>query len=322
MPHGAPPEISALAAGDHRHPMPIEGQPGVGPASTHGRFVVATFGLLSPGKGIEVAIEAMSLLIERHPEILLVVGGRTHPEIARRAGEDYRLRLLQLVRELDLGDHVTFDDRFLSVPDLAELLASADLFVTTYHAREQAVSGALTFALAAGVPTISTPYRYAEDLLADGAGRLCRLATPAPSPKRSMTSSPTRHTRRCTSGSAPVGAAMSWPTVGRTTAELLRDVVRLERSPEAPLLDEPAMPPLRLDHLVTLVDDVASSSTPSVRCRIGRPGTALTTSPVSLPSRTGSSAGPMTPRGPRSRGGRSPFSCTRPMTTAARACTT
>ena len=39
-------------------------------------------------------------------------------------------------------------------------------------------------------------------------------------------------------------------------AKLLGDVVRSELSLEALLLDEPALPPLRLDHLATLVDDV------------------------------------------------------------------
>ena len=39
------------------------------------------------------------------------------------------------VVDLDLGDHVVFDDRFLVVEELADLLAATDVFVTPY--REQ-----------------------------------------------------------------------------------------------------------------------------------------------------------------------------------------
>ena len=107
-----------------------------------------------------------------HPDVLLVIAGRTHPEVARREGERYRLRLQERVRDLGITDHVVFDDRFLSVDELAKLLATTDVFVTPYSGREQIVSGALAFAIAAGRPVVSTPYLYAEEMLAEGAGRL------------------------------------------------------------------------------------------------------------------------------------------------------
>lgn len=137
------------------------------------------------------------------------------------------------------------------------LLSSADLFVTTYHGREQAVSGALTFALAAGLPVVSTPYRYAEDLLADGAGRLVPFGDSdvVAEAIEELVAEPSALAAARTQARR-VGAAMSWPAVGRTTAALLGDVVRSELSLEAPLIDEPALPPMRLDHLATLVDDV------------------------------------------------------------------
>ena len=59
-----------------------------------------------------------------------------------------------------------------TIGEVARLLAATDVFVTTYHEPEQSVSGALTFALAAGRPVVSTRYRYAVDLLSDGAGTL------------------------------------------------------------------------------------------------------------------------------------------------------
>ena len=77
------------------------------------RFLLSTFGLISAGKGIEPMIEALSTVVERHPEVLYVVAGQTHPDVARREGERYRLHLEQLVLEPGLDDHVEFDDRFL-----------------------------------------------------------------------------------------------------------------------------------------------------------------------------------------------------------------
>ena len=180
---------------------------------------------------------------------------------------------MQLVRELGVGDNVTFDDRFLSSASSQRLLASADLFITTYHGREQAVSGALTFALAAGVPAISTPYRYAEDLLAEGAGRLVPFGDPDAVAERSKSSSPTRRARRRTGHKrGRIGAAMSWPAVGRTMAELLGDVVRSERHSRRRCSTNRRC--LRCASTTSPRSSTtsASSSTQSARCRTGRRG--------------------------------------------------
>ena len=78
------------------------------------RFLLSTFGLLSPGKGIETMLDAMPAIVAQHPEVLYVVAGRTHPQVARREGEEYRLMLERRIVDLDLGDHVVLDDRFLA----------------------------------------------------------------------------------------------------------------------------------------------------------------------------------------------------------------
>ena len=99
--------------------------------------------------------------------------------MAKLHGEEYRISLERLARDLDLGDHVVFDDRFLDIEDLASMLAATTIYLTPYRSREQIVSGALTFAIVAGCPTVSTPYYYAEDLLASGAGVLVPFDDPA-----------------------------------------------------------------------------------------------------------------------------------------------
>jgi glycosyltransferase involved in cell wall biosynthesis len=140
---------------------------------------MSSFGLLSPGKGLETVLDALPAIIEEHPETLYVIAGRTHPGVAQREGERYRPTLQQKVLELGLAKHVEFDDRFLSVAEISELLAVTAVFVTPYLDREQTSSGALTFGVAAGCAVVSTPYRYAEDLLATGAGEIVPFADAA-----------------------------------------------------------------------------------------------------------------------------------------------
>jgi glycosyltransferase involved in cell wall biosynthesis len=165
VPHGAPARITARAAREREEAVSA-------PSSDVDAFRLSTFGLISPGKGLESAIEALPAMIERHPEIAYTIAGRTHPDVARREGERYRLMLERRVLELGLETHVEFDDRFLTVAELSDLLAATDVFLTPYGNREQIASGALTFAIAAGCAVVSTPYWYAQDMLASGAGLL------------------------------------------------------------------------------------------------------------------------------------------------------
>ena len=140
------------------------------PSAGGDAFQLSTFGLISPGKSLETVIDALPAMIERHPQILYTIAGQTHPDVSHREGERYRLMLERRVLELGLGAHVEFDDRFLSIDELSTLLASTDVFVTPYGNREQIASGALTYAIAAGCAVVSTPYWYAQDMLASGAG--------------------------------------------------------------------------------------------------------------------------------------------------------
>jgi len=136
-----------------------------------GRKVLLTFGLLSPGKGIEYVIEALPQVVAKHPEVVYLVLGATHPHIKRESGEGYRNSLIRRVRELGLRNNVIFVNRFVELKELCEYLASADLYITPYLAEGQITSGTLAYAMGAGKATISTPYWYATEMLADGRGR-------------------------------------------------------------------------------------------------------------------------------------------------------
>jgi glycosyltransferase involved in cell wall biosynthesis len=241
--HGAPPRLIRT------DPSPIRRH--------DGRFQLATFGLISSGKGIETVIEALPAILERHPETVYVIGGRTHPDILQSEGERYRVMLERRVDELGLQDSVEFDDRFLSVEELATMLAETDVFLTPYRSREQISSGALTFAIAAGCAVVSTPYWYAQDMLASGAGTLVPFDSPegiaegvsAYIDDAALLAGARTEARR-------IGATLSWPAVAAATADVLAEAhERAPRRRPAGVVDL-HITSLRTDHILTLVDDV------------------------------------------------------------------
>ncbi|MGZ4316844.1 MAG: glycosyltransferase [Gaiellaceae bacterium] len=245
VPHGAPARLTARASavGPYRH--------------TSDRFQLATFGLISPGKGLETAIEAMPAIVECHPELVYMIAGRTHPDVARREGERYRLMLERRVAELELDGHVEFDDRFLSIEELSDLLAATDVFVTPYRNREQIASGALTFAIAAGCGVVSTPYWYAQDMLASGAGQLVPFDDPAALADAVCSYIEQPETLAAARAEARrIGSSLAWPAVAEETASVLLEALALAPRRRPSGVADLHLTSLRTDHLLTLVDDV------------------------------------------------------------------
>jgi glycosyltransferase involved in cell wall biosynthesis len=76
------------------------------------------------------------------------------------------------VRDLGLEEHVLFQNRFVELHELCEYLGAADIYLTPYLNPAQIVSGTLAYAMGLGKAVVSTPYWYAEDMLADDRGRL------------------------------------------------------------------------------------------------------------------------------------------------------
>lgn len=129
-----------------------------------------TWGLLSPGKGIERGIRALALLRERGMDAVYVIAGETHPKVRAHSGEAYREELAALARSLGVDGAVHFVDRYLSDDALEGLLGSADVVLLPYESHEQATSGVLVEAVAAGVPVVATAFPHAVELLTDGEG--------------------------------------------------------------------------------------------------------------------------------------------------------
>ena len=135
-----------------------------------GKQVLLTFGLLSPNKGIETAIKAMPKILEKYPDVVYMVLGATHPNVKRLQGESYRQSLESLAKELGVEKNVIFHDQFVSIEELVEFIGAADIYITPYLNPSQIVSGTLAYTVGAGKAIISTPYWYAEELLADERG--------------------------------------------------------------------------------------------------------------------------------------------------------
>ncbi|MBN8846401.1 MAG: glycosyltransferase family 4 protein [Sphingomonadales bacterium] len=137
-----------------------------------GKEVALTFGLLSPGKGIEAVIEALPAIVEDHPNFLYCIAGATHPNLLAHEGEAYRERLHALAVSLGVDAHVRWINAFLETSELLDLLEAADIYVTPYTGAQQSTSGTLSYAMALGKAVISTPYVHALELLADDHGVL------------------------------------------------------------------------------------------------------------------------------------------------------
>jgi glycosyltransferase involved in cell wall biosynthesis len=137
---------------------------------TEGKFVLLTFGLLSPNKGIENVIRALPAILAKHANLVYIVSGATHPHIRRREGERYREELQALAEECGVSSHVIFNNRFVSAEELVEHVGAADIYITPYRQEAQVVSGTLAIALGAGKAIISTPYWHARELLANERG--------------------------------------------------------------------------------------------------------------------------------------------------------
>ncbi|MCC7204821.1 MAG: glycosyltransferase family 4 protein, partial [Phycisphaeraceae bacterium] len=228
-----------------------------------GRKVLLTFGLLSPGKGIELVLNALPAIVDRHPDALYCIVGATHPQIVRREGHAYRDALEQLVDQLGVRDHVLFHNRFVTRPELHRFLAAADVYVTPYPGREQITSGTLSYAMGAGRPVVSTPYRYAQEMLDQERGLLFDFGKAADLARQVSHLFDNPQLRRDIGRRAyDFTRPMCWDQVAREHLDLLRGIVTHRAAgrirtpvPRRPEREPAHLPEVSLTHLKRLSDD-------------------------------------------------------------------
>lgn len=195
-----------------------------------GRSIVSTFGLISPGKGLEYGIEAIAEVAKTHKDILYLILGQTHPCIRKKSGETYREKLMKLVEKYGLQEHVRFVDKYLTKDEIIHYLQMSDIYMTPYLGKDQAVSGTLAYAVGYGRVIVSTPYSYAKEMLAEGRGLLAefrdadslarqiRYVLDHPDEKKEMEQK-----------TLNLGRTMMWPNVANQYTSLIIDTIEKEK---------------------------------------------------------------------------------------------
>ena len=70
--------------------------------------VLLTFGLISRNKGLETVVKALPKIVEKHPDIVYVILGNTHPGVIKNSGEEYRDHLKTLAAQLGVAKKSLF----------------------------------------------------------------------------------------------------------------------------------------------------------------------------------------------------------------------
>ncbi|MGH7767343.1 MAG: glycosyltransferase family 4 protein [Candidatus Binatia bacterium] len=251
IPHGIP-DVPFIDPNFHKDLFGVEG-----------KIVLLSFGLLAPNKGIENVVAALPAIVARYPNVVYIIVGATHPHVKRHDGETYRLFLERMAQEKGVEGQVIFYNRFVSVEELVKFIGAADIYITPYLNQAQIVSGTLAYTLGAGKAVISTPYWYAEEMLAKGRGALVPFRDPAALAEQVIDLLDNEAKRHAMRKRAYVsGRDMIWPRVARRYMQSF-ERARSERRHFTPpgftvkALDKrPAeLPPLKLDHLRHMADE-------------------------------------------------------------------
>lgn len=195
-----------------------------------GRTVLCTFGLLSRGKGIEYAIQALPSVVAKHPEIIYLIIGETHPEVKTSDDESYRKQLVALVKDLGLENQVDFQNRFLTKAELIRYLQATDVYITPYLGKNQISSGTLIYALGTGKAVVSTPYLHAQEVLADDKGVFCQFRDPtsiAGAVNRILADNQIK--RNMEKKAYTFSRRFTWFEVSKKYAKLFKQVINLEK---------------------------------------------------------------------------------------------
>ena len=250
IPHGIP-DLPFVDPSFHKDLFGVEG-----------KIVLLSFGLLSANKGIENVIAALPAILTRYPNVVYMILGATHPHVLRTEGESYRLALQLMAQEKGVEPNVIFYNRFVTQEELIEFIGAADIYITPYLNAAQSTSGVLAYTLGAGKAVISTPYWYAEEMLADERGVLVPFRDPAALAEQVIDLLDNESKRHAMRKRAYVfGREMIWPLVARRYMESFGRAQSERRHFKSPgimarALDKrpSELPPLKLDHLPQMTD--------------------------------------------------------------------
>ncbi|MFC1550005.1 glycosyltransferase [Candidatus Neomarinimicrobiota bacterium] len=221
--------------------------------------VLLTFGFISRNKGIETVINALPKVIEKYPNVLYIVLGKTHPNVLRHSGEEYRVFLQYLVKTLNLSKHVYFLNEFINQKKLFKYLFASDIYITPYLNEAQITSGTLSYAIGVGSAVISTPYWHAIELLADGRGKLFNFddADELSTILIELLDKPDV-LKVLREKAYNYGRGITWPKTGEKYIAVAKNIIANKPvviAKEDTILNPLILPPFSLVHIAHLTDD-------------------------------------------------------------------
>jgi hypothetical protein len=221
--------------------------------------VLLTFGFIGRNKGIETVIRALPKVIDKYPDVIYIVLGKTHPNVLRHSGEEYRIFLMRLVKTLRLEKHVVFLNEFIDEQNLFKYLYASDIYITPYLNEAQITSGTLSYAVGVGAAVMSTPYWHAVELLADGRGKLFNFndSDSLSSTMIQLLDHPS-DLRKMKKKALDFGRRITWPKTGEKYVHLVTGVAEMPpqiTEKDDVQLDLLILPPFSLAHINRLTDD-------------------------------------------------------------------
>jgi glycosyltransferase involved in cell wall biosynthesis len=229
-----------------------------------GKKIFSTFGLLNRGKGIEYILRALPKVVEKHPDILYLIIGETHPVIRRREGEKYRNDLIKLVEKLGIKDNVRFYNKYLSLKEIISFLKATDVYLSPGLDKNQIVSGTLAYAISCGKPVISTGFLHAKEIVnKSGAGFVVDFKNPEQYKRAILKFLDNPNLLKEASKKAySYSRHMTWPNVAQGYMRIFEKFTELEE-------EKNKFPQINLKHLIKMTNkngmiQFANHSTPDL----------------------------------------------------------
>lgn len=215
------------------------------------KIILSTFGLINRGKGIEYVIKALPKIKRGFPNILYLVIGETHPQVRKQEGENYRNKLLKLVKKMDLIANVKFYNKYLTLPEIIDYLKATDIYIYSALDANQITSGTLAYALGASKAIIATPSLYAREMLAENRGLLVNFKD-SKGIARAVNEILSRPKLKAMleKNAYAFSRKMTWPNVAASHLEIFQNIVKINGEKTFKL------PPIKIDHLLRLTDEL------------------------------------------------------------------
>jgi glycosyltransferase involved in cell wall biosynthesis len=214
------------------------------------KIVLSSFGLMNSGKGYEYVIQSLTEVVKKYPNILYLIIGETHPVVRKKEGEKYRNFLEEKVKECNLEKNVKFYNRYMTLEEIVKFLLATDIYISSNLDPNQIVSGTLAYAIACGRAIISTPFIYANDIIAPERGLLVKFRDPNSYSKAliKILSNPALK-EEMEKNNYSFSRSMIWPNVAISYYNTFKRVILDLENWRMPY------PEIKFDHIKNLTDD-------------------------------------------------------------------